>query len=438
MLRQLIAAAALLCAGLAPAAAEPTGLSPEEQRIVDRVRGNNDAAFDFLERVVNINSGTMNHAGVKQVGDAFRDEFDDLDFDTKWIDLRKKVDRAGHLVARRKGDTGNRILLIGHLDTVFPADSPFQTMTIDGDRAIGPGVADMKAGNVVVLFALKALHEEGLIDDAAIEVVFTGDEEKTGKPIAVTREALVKAAKRADVALNFEGGERGAAVTGRRGSSSWRLVTTGERAHSSGIFSDRVGAGATFEMARILNRFYEELAPEEYLTFNPGVVVAGTDVDYDPSANKGSSFGKTNVVAQKAVAHGGLRFITEEQKQAARARMREIAADNLPKTGAEIAFTDSYPAMFPSDANLALLAALSRASEDLGREALAPNDPSRRGAADISFAAPYAGASLDGLGVYGAGAHALGESMEIDSLLTATERAAVFIYRLTRAEAARF
>ncbi|MEO1015130.1 MAG: M20/M25/M40 family metallo-hydrolase [Pseudomonadota bacterium] len=428
-------AIATFAAGLGPAAAQ---LSPVEEDIVARVEADADEAMAFLEQVVNVNSGTMNHDGVKRVGEMFGERFDGIGFETEWIDLREAVDRSGHLIARREGEAGNRLLLIGHLDTVFPKDSDFQTFEIKGNRAAGPGVADMKGGNVAVLFALKALSEAGLLDEAGIEVVFTGDEEKSGKPISISREALIDAAKRADVALNFEGGERGAAVTGRRGSSSWVLTTTGNRRHSSGVFRDGVGAGAAFEMARILNEFYEQLADEKFLTFNPGVVLAGTDVTYDRSLNRGASAGKTNVVTQKAVVHGDLRFLTETQKEEAREKMRKIVADSLPGTSAEIEFIDSYPAMTPSDANIALLAVLSDVSEDLGGETLAPNDPGRRGAADVSFAAPYAGASLDGLGVYGRGAHGPNEEMQIASLESATKRAAILIYRLTRPDAPSF
>ncbi|MBI1391687.1 MAG: M20/M25/M40 family metallo-hydrolase [Alphaproteobacteria bacterium] len=424
------------------AAMSPIGAHAEltdvEKQIVAIVDANADEALTFLGEAVSINSGTMNHDGVKAVGDLFGQAFRDIGLQTEWIDQREKTDRAGHLIARQAGDRGNRVLLIGHLDTVFPKDSDFQSFSIEGDRAIGPGVSDMKGGDVVVLFALKALREAGVLDGAAIEVVFTGDEEKTGKPISEARNALIEAAGRADVALNFEGGERGAAVTGRRGSSSWILKTSGERRHSSGVFSEWVGAGAAFEMARILNEFYEELSDEEYLTFNPGVVVAGTDVKYDEAQNRGASSGKTNVVAQTAIVHGDLRFITEEQKQKARARMRKIVDKHLPKTGAEIEFVDSYPAMTPNDANAKLLGVLSEVSVDLGGEALAANDPGRRGAADISFAAPISGASLDGLGVYGSGAHGPNEDMEIPSLALATRRAAILIYRLTREDAQAF
>lgn len=413
-------------------------LDVTEKQILSAVDDNYDASLSFLETVVNINSGTMNHEGVKAAGAEFQTALKDVGFDkVEWID-QSEVDRAGHVVAEREGSEGAKLLLIGHLDTVFPKDSPVQTFRRDGDKIWGPGVADMKGGDVVMLYALKALDDLGLLDDAQVKVVLTGDEEMTGKPIEKSRKDLIGAAQWADVALNFEGAEAGVAVSSRRGSSGWRLTTTGVRRHSSGIFSEEVGAGAVFEAARILNAFYEELSAEEYLTFNPGVILGGTDVTYDPAATRGRAFGKTNVVAQKVVVDGGLRFISEAQKEDARRRMREIVERHLPQTGATIEFEDSYPAMPPTKNNQTLLEIYSDVSEDLGFGPVEGNDPAKRGAADVSFAAPYVKASMDGLGVSGEGAHTPEEYMELASFKDATARAAILIYRLTRADAPAF
>ena len=430
----MVALAALVWSG---ASANDIAISDEEQRIIEEVEANADEALSFLQQVVNINSGTMNHEGVRENGDVFAEAFQGAGFDTRWID-QAEVDRAGHLVATRDGAIGSSLLLIGHLDTVFPKESPVQTYRRDGDKVWGPGVADMKGGNVVVLYALKALHDLDLLNDADVTVFFTGDEEMTGKPVDISRKDLIAAAKKADIALNFEGGEAGSAVTSRRGASGWTLTVTGRRRHSSGIFSEDVGAGAVFEAARILNAFYEELADEKYLTFNPGVILGGTDVTYDEPATRGTAFGKSNVVAQKVIVDGGLRFISEKQKEKARKRMRKIVDEHLPHTDAEIAFEDSYPAMTPTENNARLLSVYAAVSEDLGFGPVEGNDPAKRGAADISFAAPHAGASMDGLGVSGGGAHSPEEYLNIASVEEATKRAAILIYRLTREDAPSF
>lgn len=407
-------------------------LSRTEKKIVAKVNSYEREAIDFLEKVVNINSGTMNLEGVKAVGQEFNNAFQTIDFDTRWVEMPSEMNRAGHLFASINGNKGKKLLLIGHLDTVFEADSPFQTFERKDSIAYAPGGNDMKGGDVVVLYALKALYELNLLKDASITVAFTGDEERTGKPLSISRKDLIDAAKASDIALGFETatGFNNATIA-RRGASGWKVETAGKRAHSSGVFSERTGAGAIFEMGRILHQFYEEVRGEEYLTFNPGNLLGGTFVDYAPLKSSGSAYGKTNVVAQTAVVHGGLRFISEAQKENARAKMRAIVANHLPSTNATITFTDSYPAMGPTIENKALLKQLSDVSEALGFGEVAAYDPGRRGAADISFVADYV-KGLDGLGSMGSGAHTPQETVNLKTFNDLIQRTAVFLYRLTR------
>ena len=102
--------------------------------------------------------------------------------EVRWIDMRE-TGRAGHIVATHRGP-GRNVLLIGHLDTVFEPDSPFQRFTRHGDRATGPGVGDDKGGVVVIVAAMRAMHAAGTLRDANITIVLTGDEERPGSPIA--------------------------------------------------------------------------------------------------------------------------------------------------------------------------------------------------------------------------------------------------------------
>ena len=408
-------------------------ISTAELKVIQTIETNNEEAINFLEKIVNINSGTMNHKGVKQVGMVFRDAFDEIDFQTNWIDL-SEVNRSGHLFVETKtkqNTTGKKLLLIGHLDTVFEEDSPFQEYEkINDSIAIAPGGNDMKGGNVVILYALKALVENNLLNNSQIIVAFTGDEESTGKPLSISRKDLINAAKRSDVALGFETstGFDNASIA-RRGASGWQVEVIGKRAHSSGIFNEKVGAGAIFELSRILNEFYNKVKGEKYLTFNPGVIIGGTQVSLEAALSKGNAFGKSNVVSQKAIVTGGLRFISEEQKQNARRKMREIVANNLPQTSAIITFTDSYPAMFPTEGNKKLLDKLNQVSLDLNQSGVKAYDPSKRGAADVSFVAEYVD-GLDGLGVMGTGAHTPKETVNLKTIEALTKRTAILIYRL--------
>ena len=126
---------------------------------------------------------------------------------------------------------------------------------------------------------------------------------------------------------------------------------------------------------------------------------------------------------------GGLRFISEEQKENARAKMRQIVANNLPHTTATISFTDSYPAMGPTAGNLNLLAQLNQVSLDLQQGVVTGYDPGKRGAADTSFVAAYVDC-LDGLGTMGSGAHTPEETVNLKTFEALTKRTAVLIYRL--------
>ena len=401
-----------------------------ENKILNTIELNNNQAIAFLKQVVNINSGTMNHQGVKLVGDEFSKAFEEIGFETNWYDM-SEVNRSGHLFVENKGSKGKKLLLIGHLDTVFEADSPFQDFKMVNDSvAHAPGGNDMKGGDVIILYALKSLADNGLLKNAQIIVGFTGDEESSGKPLSISRKHLIEAAQRSDIALCFETSTGfNYATVARRGSSGWKLEVEGKRAHSSGIFNDRVGAGAIFEASRILNEFYNEVKGEEYLTFNPGVILGGTKVDFNETLSKGVAFGKSNVVSQTVVVDGGLRFISEEQKERARDKMRNIVANNLPQTSAKITFTDSYPAMSPTEGNNNLLEQLSQVSLDLNLGKVEAYDPAKRGAADTSFVAEYVDC-LDGLGTMGSGAHTPEETVNLNTIEALTKRAAILIYRL--------
>ena len=433
-LAQLIVAGFVGLAGVqaqGQAAGSAPALSATERRIAAAVDQRNTQALALLERVVNINSGTMNFEGVRKVGDAFKAELDALGFSTRWVD-GAGFKRAGHLVAERNG-RGQRLLLIGHLDTVFEPRSPFQKFErLSDSTARGPGIIDMKGGDVIIVEALRALKTAGLLDGLSITVVMHGDEEDAGAPLAAARATLTEAAKRSQVALGFEdgSGDPKTAVISRRSAGSWTLRTTGTPGHSSQIFRDDIGAGALFEAARILQGFREKLGGQQYLTFNPGVVLGGSEVKFDTAQGGGTAFGKTNVVAGETIVSGDIRALSPEQLAKARATMAEVVAQHLPKTTAELTFDDGYPPMAPTEGNRRLLATYDSVSRALGYGPVVAVDPSRAGAADVSFAAPYIPMAIDALGLAGWDDHSDKEVADLRWLPKQTKRAALLIYRL--------
>ncbi len=410
---------------------QPATLTAEETALAAFVDADNDRALALLERVVNINSGTMNVAGVREVGAVFRAEFDGLGFTTEWMD-GTPFERGGHLVADHPGP-GPRLLLIGHLDTVFEPDSPFQKFErISATAARGPGITDMKGGDVAMLQALRALQSVGTLKSMNIVVVMTGDEEAAGRPLSASRAALVAAAQGAQAAIGFEDGDGDpkTAVIGRRGTTNWELRVKGKPAHSSQIFNEENGYGAVFESARILNGFRETLAGQPHLTFNPGVIVGGTSVDYDQAASRGAGFGKSNVIAEHTVVTGDLRALSPEQFAAAKQSMRDIVAASLPRTSATLTFDDGYPPLAPTAGNERLLALYRRASLDVGAGPVAAVDPDKAGAADVSFVAGWVPMILDGVGLMGAGGHTVHETADLRTLPSMAKRAAVLLARL--------
>jgi glutamate carboxypeptidase len=337
------------------------------------------------------------------------------------------MNRGGHLLAENTNANarGKRILLLGHIDTVLQGEH----WRRDGNKAFGNGTSDMKGGDVVMLYALKALADAGVLKDMRVIVMLTGDEEAAGRPVEISRGDMIAAAKRSDLALSFEGARGNDATVGRRGSSSWQLEVTGNTGHSSQIFKERMGAGAILEAARILDKFYEEFHASKNVTFNPSLILGGTEATL--TGTSGTATGKTNVVPAKVMVRGDLRFANEAEKETARARMRAIVAANLPGTSAKIGFEDGIPAMAPTEGNYAILNQLSQVSQDLGFGKVGTVDPADRGAGDIAYVSNLI-SGLDGLGADGAGAHAPGESVELASMPALTKRAAILIYRLTR------
>lgn len=412
-------------------------LSTVEETLSVYIDTHHDSALQLLERVVNINSGTQNLQGVREVGDVFRQRFEALGLETEWVD-GSNWNRGGHLVARnfKSSNSGPRLLLIGHLDTVFQIDSPFQRYEVLPDNiASGPGIADMKGGDVIILQALSALAEQDLLSAMNITVYMTGDEESIGpsENQGMARAHMVSAAQQADIALGFENGDGNpaTAIPARRGYASWELHVKGKPAHSSQIFQQEVGAGAIFEISRILSSFYQELAGEQYLTFNPGVIIGGTELDFDSDESRGNAFGLSNVVSQDAIARGDLRMISAEQTQRARATMEAIVARNLPSTNAEFRFDEGMPPFPDSESNRRLLGYFSQVSQDLGFGEVSAVDPSRAGAADISYVGDYVDMAIDGMGMGGANDHTVNETGDLESLRIQAKRAAVLIYRLT-------
>jgi glutamate carboxypeptidase len=422
-----------------------TTLSKEEQKVMDYIDANMPRAIALLKESVDINSGTLNIEGVKKVGAIFAREFEKANFKTKWVPMPDSLRRAGHLVAsigfnadqnataKTKTNKGKKLFLIGHLDTVFEPDMPANPFTMINDStATGQGVTDMKGGDVVMIIALQALQAQGLLKDANIIAYLTGDEEHAGNPREVSRGDFIETAKQTEIALAFEGANGlNSVATARRGASGWLLNVKAKTGHSSGVFTPYAGYGAIYEAARIVNEFRVQLSTEKYLTFNPGVFIGGSEMNYDETKATGTAIGKTNIISPEVTVTGDLRFLTEEQKINARKKMQAIVDQSLVGTKATIHFEDGIPSMAPTDGNNKVLEVISGVTQDMGVGPTIAGDPGSRGAGDISYIAAYVDC-IDGLGSSGRGAHAPGETINLKELPYLIKRAALTIYRLSR------
>ncbi|MBS1802648.1 MAG: M20/M25/M40 family metallo-hydrolase [Acidobacteria bacterium] len=437
MLRKLLVLPALVALSLLSLAQAPNPLTSSERAMVAFIDANQQASNELLAKLISINSGTHNLEGVRAVADIMKSELTDLGFKASFIPM-DQVQRAGALVAEHAcpepGKCGKRMLLIGHMDTVFEKTSPFQSYSVKDNIGTGPGVNDMKGGLVIMLYALKAMKATGVLDRAEITVVLSGDEEAHGEPSSISRRDMIAAAHHSDVALEFEGTPRTNGIfygsVSRRSSITWKIDATGETGHSSGIFSDHMGFGANYELVRILDTFRTQL-PEPNLTFNIGMIAGGTAVQVDEAGNNATITGKDNVVAPVAHASGDIRTISNEQTARVEKKMQEIVANHLPKTSAKIAFGEGYPAMPPTAQNRALLAILNQANASLGFAAMPELDPMKRGAGDVAFVADIV-AGLAGVGATGEGAHAPGETIDLSAQPINTKRDALLMYRLTQ------
>ncbi|MGA2535453.1 MAG: M20/M25/M40 family metallo-hydrolase [Terracidiphilus sp.] len=422
---------------------EPQPLTPVEQRMASSIDSHLAEDAQFLEQIVDINSGTMHLAGVEAVKDVLAPRFEALGFKVRWVPMQSVTGRAGdlvaeHLCARGEGHCGKRMLLIGHMDTVFEPASSFQKYAIvpgtDGKVATGPGIADMKGGLVIMLSALRAMKEAGTLDNAEIRIVLSGDEERTGVPIEAARRDMIDAAKHSDVALEFEPSARlngqDTVSVGRRSSTTWHIEASGLSGHSSQIFGPRLGYGAIYEMARILDSFRREL-PEDGLTFSPGLILGGATAESNSDATGGSATGKANVIAASALASGDIRTLDNEQTLRVEDKMRRIVAAHLPQTDAKISFDEGYPAMAATAGGRELMRQWSGISVALGLGPVEESGVMTRGAGDIAFAAPYV-AGLVGVGMLGEGYHAEGEKGYLDSMAPQAKRNAVLMERLSR------
>ena len=379
-----------------------------------------DSLRHDLKTLVNINSHTLNPAGVYAVGEALRPRFEAMGFEASWH-KNTDPDFGDHLFLSHPGQ-GKHILLLGHLDTVYPISSHFQRYEEKEDKAIGPGVYDMKGGLLVILYALEALHAEGKLSGKHITVALLGDEEQTSQPWEVSRQALLKTAQTADVAIGFEFARAdNVAVIERRGTTNWTLEVKAQGGHSSRVGQAECGFGAIYHAARILNCMHEEMIKHSGMTLNPGRIAGGSMVN-EQGADVHVA-GPSNIIATHAIAHGDMRFTHmgqfDDVVKSMQHHLKNLHDEHVKAT---LTFSSPKPAMERKPGNEKLLNMISEISVSLDHEPVHAVDRMIAGASDMNMVSPYIPACIDSLGVLGGGAHSEHEWMDIESFPFVVER----------------
>jgi glutamate carboxypeptidase len=372
------------------------------QGLVER---RHDAYLEDLRTTVGIDCGTFIVDGVNQVADLMQARFQAAGWDVERIPHRSEADEAplgDVLVARLAGNLphdegGRRILLIGHMDTVFPegtvAERPFR---LEDSRAYGPGVADMKDGLLAGLYATMALQDAGVGGFDSITFVCNPDEE-IGSPFssAVIRER----AGSADVCFVLESArENGDIVSARKGVRDFHVTYAGRAAHA-GVEPER-GRSATLQAAHATLALHELNGRWPGVTVNVGVLRGGT---------------RPNVVAEGCELEVDMRAPTQELYDQAIAEVERLAKDvAIPDVAVEVRSRSNFAPMERTDATMRLVDRARAIAGDLGFEL---RDAATGGASDANSVAGMGVPTLDGLGPVGGDAHSASEWLDLDSVV---------------------
>jgi len=363
--------------------------------------------------MVNVDCGSFTKEGVNAIADQCQARFEA----GRW-----KVDRIPHVptgaepqlgdlvIGRLDGAGGPHVLMIGHTDTVFePGTAAERPFRIEGDRATGPGVSDMKGGLLIGFFAVEVLREAGFDGFGSITYICNPDEE-IGSPFS--RPHIRQAATNADVAFVLEGArENGDVVSARKGVSDFRIEILGRAAHA-GVEPER-GRSAILEAAHKVIALHELNGRWPGVTVNAGVIEGGT---------------RPNVVAERCVLRVDVRSPQEDTLAAAEAEVSRIAdATTVPDVLVDLEASGWHRPMEKSEAGARLAALAIEVARDVGFEL---HDAATGGASDANTTSAVGVPTLDGLGPVGGDDHGPREWIDLTSVVPRISLLAGIVSRL--------
>lgn len=398
-------------------------LDGEENELSSWIDSQEENMLAMLERITNINTGSLNKEGVDELASIFSSELRLLGFDIATLPgeviempscpgSNYNVDVADHMLASKSG-SGSKLLLMGHLDTVFPLNSPFQEFRREGDTMYGPGVSDMKGGLVVMLYALKALQEFDMLEDKALTVLLNSDEEMGSLS---SRKFLEEQAPLHDWGLVYESSGNNRLTRERKGLGQARFVVHGKASHAGG--AHQLGRSAIKELAYKIVQIENMTDYETGVTVNVGVVSGGE---------------ARNTIAPCAESLIDLRYPEPQQGLDAIAQFEEIFGTvySYPVDSGEIS-TESWtnlhrPAKIATPESDYLLNKTIAIGRLLGQELGVGNSG---GGTDGSLTQAVGLPTLDSLGSAGTGAHSNREQGRVSSLVDRAKLSAILIRRL--------
>lgn len=363
---------------------------------MDYLNKNLESMLKFIEKLVNIDSGSTNKAGIDKIGKILVEEYKQMDFT---IEMKENSHFGNNIIIKHKEAVKPDILLIAHMDTVFPigtaAERPF---TIKNGLAFGPGVADMKASQVTLLYAMKYLYEK---NDAALKnviIILNGDEE-IGSP--TSREFIEEISKTVTYALVMEPARKdGSIVSSRRGGGRYTLNVHGRSAHS-GVAPEE-GRSAIEELAYKTIKLNHLTNHEQGISVSVGIVEGGDAV---------------NMIPDSAIGYVDVRIESDEQSLEIAKQIENICSiPDVPGTTIDLEGGITRPPMELDEKNQKLLEIIREVGSSFG---LKVTDSHTGGGSDASFPSHLGVATMDGVGPIGGKLHNEGEYLEIDSL---TER----------------
>lgn len=359
-----------------------------------------DEFVEVLREMVNVDCGSFTPDGVNRIADMCEARFREHGWS---VERRRHEPAEGEqqlgdlVVGRLAGAGGPRVLLIGHTDTVFdPGTAAERPFRVDGDRALGPGVSDMKGGLLMGFFAVEALQEAGFDGFGDITYVCNPDEE-IGSPWS--RSFIRDAAAEADVAFVLEGArENGDIVSARKGVSDYRIEIAGRAAHA-GVEPER-GRSAILEAAHKTLALHALNGRWQGVTVNVGVLRGGT---------------RPNVVAERCILQVDVRSPQEETLGQAEAEVERIANEHtVPDVAVEVTEGAWHRPMEKREGSARLAALAADVAGQLGFEL---TDAATGGASDANTTSAAGVPTLDGLGPIGGDDHGPNEWIDLRSVV---------------------